>query len=75
MKMPPLPDLPVRAIEGWSEDDLRDFALEYGEMVRQECAKVCDLHNDRERETDAWLRGYNAAAQIIAKAILDNPPP
>lgn len=71
------PDLPLRATEGWDEDDLRDFAREYGQLCyeagvaaeRERCAKVAEVHNDPERSADGWEKGYNHAAKAIAAAI------
>lgn len=52
MKMPPFPELPLRAVEGWSADDLYDFARQYGEAVREACAKLCDRLSVSEYPTD-----------------------
>jgi hypothetical protein len=63
MKMPPFPELPLRAIEGWDADDLYDFARAYGELVREECAKHV------EAMTANWEGTYKRAADLIPPAI------
>jgi hypothetical protein len=63
-----MPELPLRAIEGWDADDLYDFARAYGELVREECAKTAEAQGPVLVE---WWKvdAANAACQECAAAI------
>lgn len=68
MKLPELP--PLAPCVDMTYDEIRAYALAYGEMVREECAKVCEqiaaeeedaspttiLEGERRREHDAAIR-------------------
>lgn len=76
MKMPELPDLPsfddLKPDEEFMRSVIRGYALAYGEMVRDACAKVCeDLSDtvDLNPPDNLFQRGRMQGAWDCAEAI------